>query len=179
MRHYRSTPFRCLVICATFWALFVGCVNAQRVTEEGLFRATGKLYSEAEADVLIKQGKLATTAATAAVPIVFNREGRLLTAKEFNTLIEKDVVEQNTWDDRLYKNFYTDFTTYRRVLRKAQGLGLQSQARVNLVKDYRYVMPPPNPEFKGPYLFDPFQKFYQTWDEIEKAMERKTRRQSP
>lgn len=124
--------------------------------------------------MLIRQGKLASTVPTPGVPLVFNRDGRLLTAKQLNALIDK-----NTWDDKLYRDFWTDFTTYQMVLRKAQKLGLQSPARVKLVQDYRYVVPPPDPKYKGPYLFDPFQKFYRTWDGIEKDMERKTQQQAP
>ena len=159
---------------AIFWLLFINCASAQSISEEKLFRATGKLYTEVAADSLVKQGKLASTAATAMVPLVFDRNGHLLTARQFNDLIDK-----NAWDAELYQNFFTDFTTYREVLRRAQTLGLQPRARVNLVRDYRYVTPPPDPKYSGPYLFDPFQTYYQTWEETEKDIARKTRQQTP
>lgn len=165
MRHSSFAPFRWFVVCAVSWLLVASFVSAQSVTE-------------AEASVLMRQGKLASTAATAGVPLVFDRDGQLLTAKQFNALID-DMTDDNAWDAEQYKDFWTDFTTYQEVLRKAHKLGLQSQARVNLVKDTRYVVPPLDPKYKGPYLFDPFQKFYKTWEETEKSIERKTRQQSP
>lgn len=176
MRQKLLDTHRYLAIYAVLGFLLVNGVAAQGVTEERMFRETGKLYTQLAADTLIQQGKLASTPALALVGLTFDRDGSLLTAKEFNALIAN-----NAWDARRYKNFWTDFTTYQTVLRKAQKLGLQSQARVHLVKDYRYVMPPPSvaPKGPGPYLFDAFQKFYQTWDEAEKEMERKTRRQAP
>lgn len=178
--YYIDMPFKLLIpvrftfVLAALSVFLLDTATAQNATEEQLFREMDKLYTEFEAEVLVQQEKLASTPALALVPLTFDRDGSLLTAKEFNALIANDA-----WDAKRHKNFWTDFTTYQTVLREARVLGLQTQARVNLVKDYRYVMPPFDARYKGPYLFDPFQKFYETSQQQEDRVKQKIRRQAP
>ena len=140
-----------------------------------LFSQTGQFWTADELEhIWDTQGFQASPAgqqpAQAFVPLFFDDNGRLLTADEYNGIVERNEVID---DSNVY---LTDLQTYKKVLQGSQTLQTAS-VKLDYI-DEKYVLGMPLKASDGlattavgpvetVYAFDPYQTHYQTQAEVE------------
>lgn len=126
------------------------------------FSKAKNFWTEADVRLLEQKGSLGKEPERAFVPLLFDASGHLLTPQEYNA--DYEVVETTS------SHFYTDLRTYRAVMKGLVALGSQAPARLKTAT-VEYVSGIGYDEASAVYLYDPYQKFYETWEEIQAKMD--------
>lgn len=132
-----------------------------------LFSKAENFWTEAEADRLFQAGIAGRTPASALVPLAFDRTGYLVTPETYNAAIETG--------EAAWIRYVTDLQTFRKVMKKLVASGSQNVARLETAT-VDYVGGIGYDEARVVYLYDPYQSFYETHEEIQKAIEKMRKR---
>lgn len=142
----------------------ISAQNSQPVfSDDALaFSKAKNFWTEAEADGLVQAGTVGRTPATALVPLIFDRTGYLVTPETYNAAIEAGSA---AWD-----RYVTDLQTFRKVMKKLVTSGSQGVARLETAT-VEYVGGIGYDAASAVFLYDPYQTFYETWEEIQAKMD--------
>ena len=152
-------------------------------TDVQLFTLQTKFYTPEEIDAKsledLDKLSLGDSPATALVPLVFSKNGKLLTTQEFNALVKNDNRAEKT------ETYFTDLDTYKELLNSTQSLRVANSSKLQYLRGkYAFAMPYPSQteanlssanfeDGKEVYLFDPYTTEYYTQVEMNERMEKK------
>lgn len=129
------------------------------------FSKAENFWTEAEVRLLEEKGLFGKDPERAFVPLLFDASGHLLTPQEYNANYEAA--------ETTSLHFFTDLRTYRAVMKELVASGSQAPARLKTAT-VEYVGGIGLDAASAVYLYDPYQKFYETRQEMQKGMKEKS-----
>ena len=159
--------WKLLILSAAVLSWLQGTIRAQSnhpgfYGDASGFSQSKNFWPQAEADRLVEAGTVGRTPATALVGLEFDRTGYLVTPEVYNAAIEAN--------EAAFVTYYTDLQTFRTVMKRLVASGSQDVVRLETAT-VDYVGAIGLDEASAVYIYDPYQKFYETWEEVQAKMD--------
>ena len=115
------------------------------------FRQESHFWTAEESDAAFQAGLVGVTRAEALTPLVFDPTGHLLTVNEFNSGLQED--------DSDWQTYFTDLSTFRKVMADLVAAGKQSEKRLTDATEESAVQLPANETATVfIYVYDPYER---------------------